>query len=184
MDQKGLDLLAAIGDRLMSDMQIQVAVLGTGDPALEGAFRSLAERYPGRFAAYLGFDNDLAHLSAAGADFLLMPSRFEPCGLSQMYAMIYGTPPIVRATGGLIDSVQQYVQGSQIGTGFLFDSATANAFFDTIGWACSTYYDRPDDLAMLRKNGMMQDFSWDVSAGTYESIYGWAIDARHASFGY
>ena len=124
VDQKGLDLLAAIGDRLMQEMQIQVAVLGTGDPALEGAFRGLAERYAGRFGAYLGFDNELAHLTAAGADFLLMPSRFEPCGLSQMYAMVYGAPPIVRATGGLIDSVEQYIEGEGIGTGFRFEQAT------------------------------------------------------------
>lgn len=182
VDQKGLDLLAAIGDRLMSEMKIQVAVLGTGDPVLEAAFKSLSERHPGRFAAYLGFDNELAHLSAAGADFLLMPSRFEPCGLSQMYGMIYGTPPIVRATGGLIDSVQQYVQGSEVGTGFLFGAATQGAFFDTIGWACSTYYDRPEDLKMLQRNGMSADFSWDVSAEVYENVYGWAKDARLHSY--
>ena len=182
VDQKGLDLLAAIGDRLMREMHIQVAILGTGDPALEAAFRELALRYPGRFAAFLGFDNELAHLTAAGADFLLMPSRFEPCGLSQMYAMVYGTPPVVRATGGLIDSVEQYIEGEGIGTGFLFKEATTHAFFDTIGWACSTYYDRPEDLAALRRNGMESDFSWDVSAGTYEAVYGWAIDARTAAF--
>lgn len=182
VDQKGLDLLAAIGDRLMADMQIQVAVLGTGDPSLEASFRELAGRHPRRFAAYLGFDNKLAHLTAAGADFLLMPSRFEPCGLSQMYAMIYGTPPIVRATGGLIDSVRQYIQGTEVGTGFLFENTSVNAFYDTIGWACSTYYDRPGEFAMLRRNGMLEDFSWDVSAGVYENIYGWAQDARALSF--
>jgi starch synthase len=182
VDQKGLDLLSAIGDRLMADMQIQVAVLGTGDPKLEAAFSELAARYPGRFAAHIGFDNALAHLTAAGADFLLMPSRFEPCGLSQMYAMIYGTPPIVRATGGLIDSVQQYIEGTNVGTGFLFDNASANAFYDTIGWACSTYFDRPEEYKMLRRNGMLQDFSWDVSAGIYENIFNWAQDARSLSF--
>jgi starch synthase len=182
VDQKGLDLLASIGDRLMQEMNVQVAVLGTGDPVLEAAFKELSDRHPGRFAAFLGFDNGLAHLSAAGADFLLMPSRFEPCGLSQMYGMIYGTPPIVRATGGLIDSVHQYIQNSDTGTGFLFSAATPEAFFDTIGWACSTYYDRPEDLAMLRRNGMTADFSWDVSAGVYENVYRWAMDARRSSF--
>ena len=182
VDQKGLDLLVAAGDRLMNEMDIQVAVLGKGDPALEAAFRELSERYTGRFAAFIGFDNGLAHLSAAGADFLMMPSRFEPCGLSQMYAMIYGTPPIVRATGGLIDSVEQYVEGANKGTGFRFDNATSDAFFDTIGWACSTYYDRPDELAILQQNGMASDFSWENSAGIYESIYTWAIDARHAAY--
>lgn len=182
VNQKGLDLLAAIGDRLMEHMQIQVAVLGTGDPHLEHVFRELSQRHPGRFGAYLGFNNELAHLTIAGADFLLMPSRFEPCGLSQLYAMAYGTVPIVRATGGLLDTVEQYVQGEGIGTGFLFEHASADAFYYTIGWACSTYYDRPKDMAMLRHNGMTSDFSWDVSAGVYEDIYGWAIDSRKAAF--
>ncbi len=182
VDQKGLDLLAAIGDRLMNEMEIQVAVLGTGDSVLEEAFRDLAERYQGRFGAFLGFNNELAHLTAAGADFLLMPSRFEPCGLSQMYAMVYGTLPIVRATGGLIDSVEQYIQGQGIGTGFLFKDPTESAFFDTIGWSCSTFYDRPDELKQLQQNAMRQDFSWDVSAGVYESVYEWAVKERLAGF--
>jgi len=182
VDQKGLDLLAAIGDRLMAEMQIQVAVLGTGDPGLENAFRELSGRHPGRFAAYIGFDNELAHLTAAGADFLLMPSRFEPCGLSQLYAMIYGSPPIVRATGGLIDTVDQYIEGEGIGTGFRFDLATPDAFFYTIGWACSTYYDRPKDYIKLQKNGMSRNYAWDESATIYEDIYGWAIDSRRMAF--
>jgi starch synthase len=183
-NQKGLDLLAAIGDRLMADMRIQVAVLGTGDPQLESAFRALSQSYPGRFGAHLDFNNELAHLTIAGADFFLMPSRFEPCGLSQMYAMAYGTLPIVRATGGLIDTVEQYVQGEGEGegTGFLFEYATPDAFYYTIGWACSTYYDRPKDLAQLRRNGMTRDFSWNISAVVYEDIYGWSIDARKAAF--
>jgi len=182
-DQKGLDLLAAIGDRLMKEMQLQVAVLGTGDPGLEAAFAELARRYPGRFAAHLGFDNELAHLSVAGADFLVMPSRFEPCGLSQMYAMRYGTLPVVRETGGLVDTVEQYIEGEGIGTGFRFHYATAGALFDTMGWACATYYDRPKELGKLRSNAMRRDFTWDRSAGVYEDVYGWAMDARAAAFG-
>ncbi len=182
VDQKGLDLLAAIGDRLMAAMQIQVAVLGTGDPVLEHLFRSLAERHPGRFAAHIGFDNKLAHLSPAGADFLVMPSRFEPCGLSQLYAMIYGAPPIVRATGGLIDTVDPYVEGTGQGTGFLFDDATPAALFDTIGWACATYYDRPQEFAQLQQNGMRRNYAWDESAARYEQIYQWAIATRQAAF--
>ncbi len=178
VDQKGLDLLAAVGDRLMETMQIQVAVLGTGDPALEYLFRDLSERHPGRFAAFTGFNNKLAHLMPAGADFLIMPSRFEPCGLSQLYSMIYGAPPIVRATGGLIDTVEQYVEGEGKGTGFRFDDATSDALYDTIGWACSTYYDRPDEFRQLQQNGMRRNYGWDESARKYEQIYGWAIDAR------
>jgi starch synthase len=182
VDQKGLDLLVHAGDQLMQTMEVQVAVLGTGDPALESAFKDLADRYPGRFAAYIGFDNKLAHLLAAGADFLLMPSRVEPCGLSQMYAMKYGTPPIVRATGGLVDSVEQYVEGTGIGTGFRFDAPTTQAFYNTIGWACATYYDRPEEYAQLQLNGMTANFTWDQSADTYESVYNWAMKAREAAF--
>lgn len=182
VEQKGLDLLIKASERLMEAMDIQIVVLGTGDPTLEDAFKSLASKYPERYGAKIGFDNKLAHLCAAGADFLCMPSRFEPCGLSQMYAMIYGTPPIVRATGGLIDSVEPYVEGTKMGTGFLFKDATAEALYDTIGWACSTYYDRPDEYKMLQKNGMTKDFSWDHSADRYESIYTWAIGARKASY--
>lgn len=180
VDQKGLDLLAAIGDPLMATMQIQVAILGTGDPVLEHLFRGLAERHPGRFAAYTGFNNQLAHLVPAGSDFLIMPSRFEPCGLSQLYSMIYGAPPIARATGGLVDTVEQYVEGEGIGTGFLFEDATPNALYDTIGWACATYYDRPGEFRRLQKNGMSRNYGWDESAGKYEQIYGWAIDARRS----
>ena len=182
VDQKGLDLLVAIADRLMQEMQLQIVVLGSGDPSLEAAFKDLSRRYAGRFGVFTGFDNELAHLTAAGADFLIMPSRFEPCGLSQMYAMLYGTPPIVRATGGLIDSVDLYLEGTELGTGFLFHDATPGALFDTIGWACSTYYDRPGELEKLRRNGMQKDFSWDRSAATYEAVYGWAMDARGAGF--
>lgn len=182
VDQKGLDLLVAAGQRLMETMDIQITVLGTGDPALERAFESLANSYPGRFASHIGFDNQRAHLSVAGSDFLLMPSRFEPCGLSQMYSMIYGAPPIARATGGLVDSVEQYVEGRGSGTGFLFDAATAQAFYDTVGWACSTYFDRPEEYAQLQANGMAADFSWDQSADTYEQVYSWAIEARKKAY--
>jgi starch synthase len=182
VDQKGLDLLAAIGDRLMQTMEIQVAVLGTGDPVLEHLFRSLAERHPGRFAAHIGFDNKLAHLSPAGADFLIMPSRFEPCGLSQLYAMIYGAPPIVRATGGLIDTVAPYIEGEGSGAGFLFNDATPDALFDTIGWACATYYDRPGEFAQVQQNGMSRNYAWDESAAKYEQIYRWSIEARRSAF--
>lgn len=182
VDQKGLDLLAAIGDRLMESMRIQIAVLGTGEPVLEHLFRSLAERHAGRFAAHIGFDNKLAHLSPAGADFLIMPSRFEPCGLSQLYAMIYGALPIVRATGGLIDTVEPYLEGIGTGTGFPFKDATPNALFDTIGWACATYYDRPHEFARLQENGMRRNYAWDESASKYEQIYDWAVEARRAGF--
>jgi starch synthase len=125
-----------------------------------------------------GYNNRLAHLIEAGSDFFLMPSRFEPCGLNQMYSMRYGTPPIVRATGGLLDTVDQYREGTGEGTGFIFDIPSAQALYYTIGWACSTYYDRKDDLHALRLNGMRKDFTWTRSAKKYAEVYKWAVDAR------
>lgn len=180
--QKGIDLLAAIADRLMTDMHIQVAILGTGESGLESLLTDLAERHPGRFSVHIGFNHELSHLTAAGSDFLMMPSRYEPCGLSQMYAMKYGTLPIVRATGGLKDSVDQYVEGTGSGTGFLFDKVSSDALYFAIGWACSTYYDRRADYAKIRQNAMLRDFSWEASAKTYESLYRWAIDTRRNAF--
>jgi len=182
VDQKGLDLLAAIADRLMAEMHIQIAILGTGEAWLEDSFRLLAHRYPGRIGVHIGFDNELAHLTTAGADFLIMPSRFEPCGLGQMYAMRYGTLPVVRSTGGLIDSVEQYSETQKLGTGFRFNYASPDALFYTMGWACSTYYDRPEDMALLMRRAMGQDFSWEHSATIYENVYGWAIDERSSAF--
>jgi len=181
-NQKGLDLLAAISDRLLADMQIQIAVLGTGEPALEHAFHALTARHPGRFGSYIGFNNELAHLTIAGADCFIMPSRFEPCGLGQMYAMIYGTLPVARATGGLIDTIQQYDEEKGTGTGFLFNYPTADALYYAIGWACSTYYDRPDEFHQLQQNGMAGNYSWEASALKYEAVYKWACESRGAAF--
>ncbi len=181
-NQKGLDLLTAIGDRLMATMQIQIVVLGTGEPWLEVALRELGHRHPGRFGVQIRFSNELAHLTTAGADFFVMPSRFEPCGLGQLYAMAYGTLPIVRATGGLLDTVAKYSEQRHCGTGFIFDLATPDALYYTIGWACSTYYDRPDDMQVLQQNAMNQSFSWDASAGIYEAVYDEAVEQRHLAF--
>ncbi|MDV7392491.1 glycosyltransferase, partial [Arthrospira platensis SPKY1] len=153
-------------------------LIGTGDPALENAFARLAERFKGQLGVFLGFDNGLAHTLIAGSDFLLMPSRFEPCGLSQIYAMRYGTLPIVRDTGGLHDTVESYHAQSVSGTGFVFHDSTAGALYDTMGWACATYYDSPEAIQQLRTNAMQQDFSWDRSANDYLSVYEWAITAR------
>ena len=180
--QKGLDLLAAIGDRLMADMRIQIAVLGTGEPSLERALHGLTARHPGRFGSFIGFNNELAHLTIAGADAFLMPSRFEPCGLGQMYAMIYGSVPVVRATGGLIDTVRPYQEGRGTGTGFVFHHANADALYDAMGWACATYYDRPKEFRKIQFNGMAGDYSWDASAKKYEAIYNWASETRSAAF--
>lgn len=179
-DQKGLDLLAGIMDRLLGGMRIQLAVLGSGAPEIEAAFRRSAERYPGRVFAHIGFDEPLSRRIYAGSDFFLMPSRFEPCGLGQMYAMRYGTPPVVRTTGGLADTVEQYEEGTGRGTGFRFEAPGADALYYTIGWACSTFYDRPGELHSMRLNGMRRDFSWKQSAQKYEQLYGWAVVGRRS----
>jgi starch synthase len=179
--QKGLDLLAEALPHILDRMHVQFALLGAGDPGLEQSFRWAAEAFPGRVGVHVGYDNSLAHLIQGGSDFFVMPSRAEPCGLTQMYAMRYGTAPIVRATGGLIDTVAQFSEGEHSGTGFRFHDATAPALYNTIGWACATYYDRPAELANLRLRGMAQDFSWNVSARQYSELYGWAVDARRAA---
>jgi starch synthase len=172
--QKGIDLLLEIVPRLMQTMHIQIVVLGNGEPHLEAVCHAYASRYPGRFGAYIGYHESLAHQVYAGSDFLVMPSRFEPCGLSQMYAMLYGTLPIVRATGGLLDTVEQYEEHKASGTGFIFQEPNASALYDTIGWACSTYYDRPKDMLQLQLNGMTKDFSWNKSAEIYSDVYQWS----------
>lgn len=181
VEQKGIDLLLQIVPRLLNDMRIQIVVQGSGSAVLENAARELAGRYPDGFGYFAGYSNPIAHLIYAGSDFFLMPSRFEPCGLSQMYSMIYGTPPIARATGGLIDTIEQYVETRGKGTGFLFEQPSADALYYTVGWACATYYDRPQHTEMLRLNGMRKDFSWTRSAEHYRSVYQWASAARQAA---
>ena len=168
--QKGFDVLAHCMDRLLS-WDLQVVLLGSGDRAAEHFYASLSARHPDRFKAWIGFDNGVAHRIEAGADFFLMPSRFEPCGLSQMYSLRYGTLPIVRATGGLVDTVQRYREDTGEGTGFVFDDLTPDALANTVGWALSTWFDRPQHVQAMRRRGMEQDFSWDAAAEAYERLY-------------
>lgn len=182
-DQKGLDTFAEIIPGLMNDMQLQVIVLGSGDPALEARFNELASWFPGRMGSYIGYNNQLSHLIEAGSDFFVMPSRFEPCGLNQMYSMAYGTLPIVRETGGLVDSVEQYHPGRGEGTGFRFHESSAHALYYTIGWANATWWDQPDEIKKLRKNAMTQDLSWGNSAVKYEEVFQWAVQARLRGLG-
>ncbi len=177
-EQKGLDLLADILPGLMKTMRLQVVIVGLGDPSLQSWFQDLACRYPGRLGVYIGYDHKLVHLVEAGSDFFVMPSRFEPCGLTQLYAMAYGTLPIVRATGGLVDTVENYKEGSGQGTGFVFNEASGHALYYTMGWACSTYYDRPKELRALQVNAMKKDFSAEASAKKYVDVYRWAIEAK------
>ena len=177
-EQKGLDILKSAVPRLMDETDIQIVVLGTGSSDLEYAFSDFHGRYGGRFATWIGFDDLRAHIIYAGADFFLMPSRFEPCGLGQMYAMTYGTIPIVRATGGLADTVRQYDESDGAGTGFLFDDPTPEALCETIIRSRKVWSNRPDHIRAMRERGMKQDFSWDNSAQAYVNVFRWAQEAR------
>jgi starch synthase len=168
--QKGLDLLAHALDRLLS-WDLQLVLLGSGDGDAEHFFGVMSERRPDKFRARLGFDNGLSHRIEAGSDFFLMPSRFEPCGLNQMYSLRYATLPVVRATGGLADTVENYDEATGGGTGFVFRDLTADSLANTVGWALSTFHDRPDHMAKLRRRAMAQDFSWERAAAAYEQLY-------------
>jgi starch synthase len=173
--QKGLDLLAASIERIVGDMRVQFAILGAGEKGLEWYFGPLPGRYPGRIGSYIGYSEELAHWIVAGSDFFLMPSYFEPCGLNQIYALKYGTLPIVRATGGLDDTVQQYDEASGAGTGFKFVEPSAGTVYDAVGWAVSTYFDREPHLRQMIGSAMAQDFSWARQTEAYVSAYGRAI---------
>jgi starch synthase len=131
----------------------------------------LPAQYPGKVGSFIGYSNELSHWIEAGADFFIMPSRYEPCGLNQMYSLRYGTLPIVRATGGLADTVAQYDELTGNGNGFLFWDATPQAIHNSIGWAVSTYFDRKDHLAKMARNAMQQRFSWERSAEAYVGVY-------------
>jgi len=178
--QKGFDLIRGALPQAMRDMVIQVVVLGTGDPFTENFFRWLHDAYPKGANAHIGFDAGLSHLIEAGSDFFIMPSLYEPCGLNQMYSSLYGALPIVRATGGLDDTVENYDEASGTGTGFKFWEISGRALFFTLGWAVSTWYDRQDHYQALQKNGMAKDFTWGSSARQYEKVYDHALAYRAA----
>lgn len=171
VSQKGLDLLAGAIERIVENMVVQFVILGSGDKGLEAFYGDLPRRYPGRIGSFIGYNNQLAHWIEAGADFFIMPSIYEPCGLNQIYSLKYGTLPIVRATGGLDDTVIQYDERTGDGTGFKFWEPSANAIFYTVGWAVSTYYDRPHHMAKMIHTAMLQDYSWEKSAAQYVELY-------------
>nr|WP_200873701.1 glycogen/starch synthase [Candidatus Magnetobacterium casensis] len=175
--QKGVDVLAEAIYRLM-ELDIQVALLGTGEVWANFYFGDLPRQYPDKFGCYIGYDNALAHKIEAGADFFLMPSLFEPCGLNQMYSMRYGTLPIVRAVGGLDDTVDNLDVEANTGTGFKFYDLTAGALADTVGWAVYTYYNQKDTMEGLIRRAMAKRFSWTKAARKYVALYEMAINKR------
>ncbi len=170
VDQKGLDLIAAVAEQL-PHLGASFVVLGTGEPWYEEMWRSLARRFPERIGVRIGFDEPLSHLIEGGADVFMMPSRFEPCGLNQMYSLRYGTLPVVRATGGLDDTVQNYDPATGAGNGFKFFDATGEALLGTLRWALHVYGQEPDRWRQLQRAGMAVDFSWQASARAYVSAY-------------
>ena len=181
-DQKGFDLIMGSAERLLHH-DVQFAFLGTGDPKYEHQLRDLSKRFPDKVAAEIGFDESLAHQIEGGADSFLMPSRFEPCGLNQMYSLRYGTVPVVRKVGGLADSVFNLDAGSKsiereslkTANGFVFSDYTRDAFANTVEKAISTYGQTPV-WNRLVKNGMSADWSWKNSAQKYVDVYRSAID--------
>jgi starch synthase len=179
VSQKGIDLISGAA-RGMLGLDVQVAVLGAGEPWAEAFCRNLARECPGRFACRIGYDGTLAHKIIAGADFFVMPSRFEPCGLTQMYAMRYGTVPVVRATGGLKDTVENFNETTLAGTGFVFGDATEGALLDTVAWATRTFRSRPDAMDALIRNAMAKRFTWASAADRYEGLYRKAIERRNS----
>ena len=173
-EQKGFDLVERMLDELMQYNDMQFFMLGSGDKDYEDFMRNSETRYKGRLCAFIGYNEELSHRVYAGADFLLMPSRFEPCGLSQMIAMRYGTLPVVRETGGLKDSVKPYNRYTGEGTGFSFADFNAHEMKDAVLLALECYH-KPEIMQSLIRQAMEADFSFDRSSEEYAKLYLWML---------
>lgn len=171
-DQKGFDLIAYMMEEMCQD-NIQLVVLGTGDPKYENMFRHYAWKFDKKVSANIYYSEALSHKIYAAADAFLMPSLFEPCGLSQLMSLRYGTVPIVRETGGLKDTVEPYNEYEGTGTGFSFANYNAHEMLGTIRYAERIYYDRKREWNKIVDRGMAQDYSWASSAKQYEELYNW-----------
>ena len=168
-DQKGVDLIADAMSWLV-DQDLQLIMLGTGRPDLEDMLRKFESERHDKVRGWVGFSVKMAHRFTAGADVLLMPSRFEPCGLNQLYAMMYGTVPVVHAVGGLRDTVKQFDPFNETGLGWTFKRAEANKMIEALGHCLNTYRNYKDSWEGLQRRGMMQDLSWDNAAQRYEDV--------------
>lgn len=177
VEQKGITLLSAAAEALLK-MDIQIVLLGTGEKWAEHFFSELTSKYPEKFACYVGYRNDLAHQIEAGSDMFLMPSLFEPCGLNQIYSLRYGTLPIVHATGGLDDTIENYDSVHESGTGFKFYNATPEALIGTVQWAVDTWYQDRSGFKQLQHNAMLKRFNWEEAAHGYEDLYRHIIEGR------
>lgn len=168
-DAKGFDLIAEAFPEMMK-MNLQLVLLGNGDKKYHTLFEKMLKKYPGKFGCYLGFNDDLAHLIEAGADMVMMPSHYEPCGLTQMYSLTYGTVPLVRETGGLADTVSKYNEKTLEGNGFMFKQYDSAALLKELNRALKIFEDKKT-WAKIQKNGMKSDFSWSSSAKKYLELY-------------
>ena len=170
-EQKGFDLVNYVMEEMLTTMNVQVAVLGTGEDRFQNSFRYFQDKYPGQLSATIGYSEERAHKIYGGADVFLMPSQFEPCGLSQLISMRYGTVPIVRETGGLKDTVEAYNEIWQTGTGFSFANYNAKEMLKIIRYAYDVFQNHPKEWKMMMKRCMKADNSWQKSAGKYEKLY-------------
>ena len=173
VSQKGIDLVMGAAPGFL-DLGCQIVVLGDGDPEYHDQLQAFRDRHPDRVGIYLGFNETLAHSVEAGSDLFLMPSRYEPCGLNQMYSLKYGTLPVVRTTGGLADTVVNATEENLAdgrATGFSFNDYTPSALFETVRWALTLLRERPADFRQVVRTAMAQDWSWDRSAEAYEKLY-------------
>lgn len=178
--QKGFDLIAEVADSFLQN-DLYVVALGTGEPQYEDLFRALAQQYPKKVGVRVAYDNTLAHKIEGGADMFLMPSRYEPCGLNQIYSLKYGTVPVVRATGGLDDTIEQYEGVTGQGTGFKFTAYSGQALLECLRQALYVYSTDRNAWLKLVRNGMQKDFSWNASAAEYEKLYQTVVRAAKAA---
>jgi starch synthase len=175
--QKGIDVILGALTRIL-DLDAQLVILGAGDRDAESYLAMRSHHGGDQFRAWIGFREALAHRIEAGADLFLMPSRFEPCGLNQMYSQRYGTLPIVRATGGLDDTVENYDPATGEGTGFKLWDLNVDALVATVAWAVDTYRARPEHFGAMQRRAMQKRFGWDLAAGRYAEVYDFALEAR------
>jgi starch synthase len=176
--QKGFDLIEQVAADLLAE-DLAITALGAGEPKYEILLRELAKAYPAKFSVRVAYDNILAHKVEAGADIFLMPSRYEPCGLNQIYSLKYGTVPVVRATGGLDDTIEAFEPATGRGTGFKFQAYDGPALLSAIHDALSIFRSEPAAWRRIQLNGMGKDFSWQVSAKEYAKLYDAAWKSRN-----
>ena len=177
-DQKGFDLIAKVAPELLAE-EVAIVALGAGEPKYEKMFHELAKQYPAKLSVKVAYDNAAAHKVEAGADIFLMPSRYEPCGLNQIYSLKYGTVPVVRATGGLDDTIESYDPSTGRGTGFKFEEYDSAALLGAIRQALAIFGNEPATWRRIQTNGMAKNFSWQASGIEYARLYEQAWKSRN-----